>query len=310
MSDCSKDCGCGSNAGKDETPRETVLNPSTEPTTQTKLKVDGMDCADEVAAIKRALKPIRGIRDLKVSLMGGTATIAHDNTVTPRQLIIAVERTGLRASQISGRGESADEQGGAAHRSHLVPVIVSGTFTAISLLLQWQSLLPPYGKAGAALAAVIAGGWLIFPKAIRALRQASLDMNVLMSVAVIGAACIGEWTEAAAVVFLFALSELLEAFSVARARKAVQSLLELTPETALVQRNGQVQEVRVQEVGINEKIIIRSGARVPLDGVVVTGQSDINQAPITGESMPVNKKPGDAIFAGTINGEGSLEARV
>ena len=203
-----------------------------------------------------------------------------------------------------------DEHDHSASRARLVSVIVSAVFTGVSLLFQWQNLFAPYGKVVPAVIAILASGWLILPKAIRALRHFSLDMNVLMSVAVTGAACIGEWTEAAAVVFLFALSELLEGFSVGRARKAIQSLLELAPETALVKRGDQIQEARLEEVKVDETLVIKSGARVPLDGVVTSGESAINQAPITGESMPVEKKSGDTVFAGTINGEGSLEVKV
>ena len=135
-------------------------------------------------------------------------------------------------------------------------------------------------------------------------------MNVLMTVAVIGAAAIGEWSEGAAVAFLFALSELLEAFSLNRARKAVKSLLELSPETALRKEENDFREVRVEEVKVDDIVAVKSGTKVPLDGVVTAGESSINQAPITGESMPVEKKSGDTVFAGTINGEGSLEIRV
>jgi Zn2+/Cd2+-exporting ATPase len=309
MSESCQGCGCGSNGEKNETPRETILNPNVEADAQTTLKVAGMDCADEVAAIERVLQPIGGIREIKVNLMAGTATIAHDGSVTAERLINAIGTAGLKASQARAEANQRMSTKG-SRRAHLVSVIVSGISTGVALLFQWQNLFPPYGKAAAALVAIIVGGWFILPKAIRALRQLSLDMNVLMSVAVVGAACIGEWTEAAAVVFLFALSELLESFSVARARKAIQSLLELTPETALVKRNGQIQEVRVEEVAIDETIVVKSGARVPLDGVVLAGESAVNQAPITGESMPVEKKSGDTIFAGTINGEGSLEAKV
>ncbi len=310
MSESCKSCGCGSNGDKNEAPRETVLNSNAQAETQTTLKVAGMDCPDEVAAIERVLKPIGGIREIKVNLMAGTATIAHDKSVTAEQLIKAIGTAGLKASQARDGVKSEAEHDDDSRTAHLVSVIVSGIFAGISLLFQWQNLFAPYGKAVAALVAIIAGGWFILPKAIRALRQLSLDMNVLMSVAVIGAACIGEWTEAAAVVFLFALSELLESFSVARARKAIQSLLELTPETALVKRNGRIEEVRVEEVATDETIVVKSGARVPLDGIVLSGESAINQAPITGESMPVEKKSGDTIFAGTINREGSLEAKV
>ena len=289
-------------------PPTAIVNPGALAAVQTTLHVAGMDCPDEIAAIERALKPLTGVGEIKVNLMAGTATIAHDQNVTAGQLIKAIGTEGLKASS------SADEPG-AAHgdgsvRTRFISVVLSGVFTGVSLLLQWQQLFAPYGKIAAALVAILASGWLILPKAIRALRHGSLDMNVLMSVAVIGAAAIGEWTEAAAVVFLFALSELLEGFSVGRARRAIQSLLELTPDTALVKRGGQIQEVRVESVTVDETVVIKSGARVPLDGIVILGASAINQAPITGESMPVEKQPGDSVFAGTINGEGSLDIKV
>ena len=242
-----------------------------------------MDCTDEIAAIERALKPLAGVGEVKVNLMAGTATIIHDKSVTPEQLIKAIATAGLKSSPAAGGNESKEEHTADFNKVRVVLVSISGVFTGVSLLLQWQNLFAPYGKAAAAVVAILAGGWFILPKAVRALRHFSLDMNVLMSVAVIGAACIGEWTEAAAVVFLFALSELLEGFSVGRARRAIQSLLELTPDTALVKRGEQIQEVRVEEVKVDETLVIKSGARVPLDGVVTSGESSINQAPITGE---------------------------
>ena len=128
---------------------------------------------------------------------------------------------------------------------------------------------------------MIAGAWFIVPKAIRTLKQKRFDMNVLMTVAVIGAIIIGEWAEAAAVTFLFALSELLESYSVSRGRRAIESLMELSPLTALVKRDGEVTEVDLSEVATDETIVIRSGAKVPLDGIVTAGSSSINQAPIT-----------------------------
>lgn len=304
-------CGHTHDCSKpDEKPHESVLNSGVQANVQTTLYVAGMDCPDEIAAIERALKPLAGVGEVKVSLMAGTATIAHETSVTREQLIKAIGTAGLKASAMTGEHGEEDEHNHSASRARLVAVIISGVFTGISMLFQWQNLFAPYGKVAAAVIAILASGWLILPKAIRALRHFSLDMNVLMSVAVIGAAAIGEWTEAAAVVFLFALSELLEGFSVGRARRAIQSLLELTPETALVRRGDQIQELRVEEVKVDEILIVKSGARVPLDGVVTSGESAINQALITGESMPVEKKSGDTVFAGTINGEGSLEVKV
>ncbi len=307
MSEDCKHCGCNSHARAAE--NKSGMNREVHSGARTILKVAGMDCPDEIAAIERMLKPIEGIDEIRVNLMAGTATIGHDKRVTPERLIQAIGTAGLKAS-LQSDDEADDEHSDGSRRVQLASVIVSGICAGISFLFQWQNLFPPYGKAVAATIAIVAGGWLIFPKALRALRHFSLDMNVLMSVAVIGAAAIGEWTEGAAVVFLFALSELLEGFSVARARRAIQSLLELTPDTALVKRGDQVQEVRVEEVKVDETLVIKSGARVPLDGAVTSGESAINQAPITGESMPVEKKSGDTVFAGTINGEGSLEVKV
>ncbi len=304
-------CGtCCGGHGQNSTKEASLLNADVKASSQTTLRVAGMDCPDEIAAIERALKPLSGVAEVKVNLMAGTATIAHATSVTPEQLIKAIGTAGLKASPMADAHATENEHSDGSGRIRPIAVAVSGVFTGVSLLLQLQNLFMPYGKVAAAVIAILASGWLILPKAIRALRHFSLDMNVLMSVAVLGAAAIGEWTEAAAVVFLFALSELLEGFSVGRARRAIQSLLALTPDTALVKRGEQIQEVRVEEVNVDEILVIKSGARVPLDGVVTTGESAINQAPITGESMPVEKRTGDTVFAGTINGEGSLEAKV
>lgn len=159
--------------------------------------------------------------------------------------------------------------------------------------------------------ATLAGGLLVFPAAWGALKKGRLDMNVLMTVAVTGAWLVGEGAEGAAVVFLFALSELLESWSVGRARRAIASLLTLTPETALArQPDGSFHETPVADVYVDMEIQVSSGESVPLDGEVISGSSSVNQAPITGESVPVDKKPGDVVYAGTINGEGSLKVRV
>ena len=177
--------------------------------------------------------------------------------------------------------------------------------------MQWAGVGPPGLRLLMFGAATLAGAVLVLPGALASLRRLRLDMNVLMTVAVAGAWVIGEQAEGAAVVFLFALAELLESWSVSRARRAVAKLLELAPATALrLGPAGQPEEVPVGEIQVGARILIRSGARLPLDGEVVTGNSAVNQAPVTGESIPVEKGPGDAAFAGTINGEGSLTVRV
>ena len=275
---------------------------------QTLLRVAGMDCADEVEVVNRVLKPLPGVRDVQVNLMAGTVTVAHTAEVSPESLVEALGRNGLRATVANAheRPATASE----AQHGRIISVALSGAFTGLGLALQWLHAEPAVLKLTVFGVAIVAGGWFIAPKALGALRRRSLDMNVLMTVAVAGAMAVSEWGEGAAVVFLFALSELLEAFSVARARRAIQALMELTPETALVKEGESLREVAVTEVAVGRVIAVKSGARVPLDGEVVAGGSAVNQAPITGESMPVEKKPGDGVFAGSINGEGSLDVRV
>lgn len=190
-------------------------------------------------------------------------------------------------------------------------VIASGVLLSLGMALRFLHVGASALHTSLFALATLSGGLLVFPAAFKALQKAKLDMNVLMTVAVTGAWLIGEGAEGAAVVFLFALSELLESWSVGRARRAIASLLKLAPETALVRgKDGALAETDVKQVPVGAEISIRSGARIPLDGKVVEGGSSVNQAPITGESVPVDKKSGDTVFAGTINGEGSLIVQV
>jgi Cd2+/Zn2+-exporting ATPase len=288
------------------TPKNVALNPDASGDKQTTLRVAGMDCADEVEAIQRALKPISGVRELRVNLMAGKVTALHDESVTPALLIQAIGKEGMKASE-EGSSEELDVED--AKRTRQILVGVSGLSTGIGLLVQWSKIAPLFVPNILFGIAIVAGGSLILPKAWRAVRRLALDMNVLMTVAVIGAIAIGEWSEGAAVTFLFALSEALEAFSLARARRAVKALMQLTPETALVKCFDVFQEMPVAQVKVGYTIAVKSGARIPLDGEVISGGSAVNQAPITGESMPVEKKRGDQVFAGSVNGEGSLEIR-
>jgi len=284
-----------------------VLNSEVGASAETTIHVAGVDCSEEVAAIESALKDTGHVREVKVSILSGKATIQHDGELSDTDLIGALTSAGLTAH---AEGDDTEHAEGGKNLK-LISVIASGLLTGLGLLIGWIiDPSPSFLTEVIFSLAIISGAWFIVPKAYRTLKQKRFDMNVLMTVAVIGAVIIGEWEEAAAVTFLFALSELLESYSVSRARRAIQSLMELTPLTALVKRDGEVTEVDLSEVEKNETIIIKSGAKVPLDGIVTSGSSSINQAPITGESLPVEKKSGDQVFAGTINGEGSLEATV
>lgn len=303
------DCCDHEHAHEEQKPSRSTLNEGVAANATTVLRIIGMDCSEEVALIEKALRPMDGVREVRANVVTAKVTVAHDERVTESALIEAIGGAGLKAEPADAR-ESSSEEVNAAQRARWISVGLSAALTALGLLTQWTGLGPEWLRVALFVGAIIAGGWFIFPKAVAAVRRFAPDMNLLMTVAVIGAAIIGEWAEAAAVVFLFALSEMLEAFSVQRARRAIESLLDLTPATALVKRGETFEELAVEQIEIGEIIAIKSGARVPLDGEVVSGASAINQAPITGESMPVEKKAGDTVFAGTINGEGSLEARV
>ncbi len=218
----------------------------------------------------------------------------------------------------AGHDHDDDDHGAGDHAGHdhagsrteSISLMVSGVLVSAGLIGEWTNVLPKTGTAAVSIAAMLAGGWFLLPKAGRAILKLRPDINLLVVIAAIGASVIGEFFEAAAVVFLFGVAEWLEGWADRRARRAVEALLEIAPKTATVNRGGNFVEVPAGEVKIEEVVAVKSGMSIPLDGEVIRGDSAVNQAPITGESVPVDKKPGDTVFAGTINGEGSLEIRV
>ena len=195
-------------------------------------------------------------------------------------------------------------------KAESISLIVSGVLVGGALLLPRIDGLSSWATAATAFAAMLAGGWFLLPKAWRAVLRLRPDINLLVAIAAVGASIIGEWVEAATVVFLFGVAEWLEGWADRRARRAVEALLEIAPKTAAIKRGNQFVETPVGEAKIGDVVAVKSAMRIPLDGEVVAGESAVNQAPITGESVPVDKKSGDQVFAGTINGEGSLEIQV
>lgn len=273
---------------------------------ETIVKVRGMDCGDEVSAIKKALLSIDGINAVEPNLMNAQVRVTHTAKISRQNIIEKISSTGVSVEQAQTLGE---EKFILDQRSLLLAA--SGFFLLAALVLSYLKLIPSWLEQTAYLLSIILGGALVAPKAIRALRTLSLDMNVLMMIATVGALAIREFAEASAVVFLFALAELLESFSLERARRSIHSLLKLVPETALLKvGSADYSETAIDKVAVGEVILVRSGARIPLDGIVAFGKSSVNQAPITGESLPVDKDVGDRVLAGTVNGEGSLEVRV
>jgi Cd2+/Zn2+-exporting ATPase len=264
-----------------------------------------MDCSEEVAAIEKTVKPLAGVLSVRADIVSGKVTVLHDGNVTRSALAAS-----LRQAGVGVREANDDESSSGVGRLRAALVSLSGIATGVGMLLRWLGATDEWAPDSAFLLAIVAGGSLVLPKAIRSLRGRSLDINVLMIVAVAGAVAIGEAAEGAAVVFLFSLSELLESWSVGRARRAIEALMKLAPDTALVRRDGDWKEFPASEVRVGETILIKPGQKSALDGEVVVGHSAMDQSPITGESLPVEKAPGDAVFAGAINAEGALEIRV
>lgn len=269
--------------------------------------VQGMDCDDEVKAVRSALLSLSGVEVVEPSLISSKVRVVHGLSVSESDLARQIESTGLRLRS-SPQGVEG-EKTGLTRRTGLI--FLSGIFLVLGLIL--GQVLTPSALIvrGSYICSILIGSLLVVPKAWRAAKTITLDMNVLMTVATLGALGIGEFAEASSVVFLFALAEWLEGFSLARARHSIQALLKLVPETALLRKENEIfTEVSVSDVPVGSIIRVRSGSRIPLDGIVQAGYSAVNQAPITGESLPVEKKEGSNVLAGTVNGEGSLEVLV
>lgn len=313
-------CGCAANV---EEPLSPVIQ--THMPGQIVFRIHGMDCADEIAALKREVGPLVGEDKLAFDLLNGRMAIdmTPDSALEAR-IEKAVVRAGLRAEPWAEGGTSEAAQ--AEERRRRVQswlTTASGLFAALGFAAHaWLrgGIVAAFEAGEHALGstplpskilyvlAVLCAVRYVAPKAWLAAKRLRPDMNLLMVVAVVGAIGIGAWFEAATVSFFFALALALEAWSLGRARRAVAALMELAPPTARVRlEDGSEKDVSAAEVRVGAHIIVRPGDKVPLDGKVAAGESEVNQAPITGESVPVFKTEGDDVFAGTINGEGALD---
>ncbi len=269
------------------------------------FRVDGLCCGEEAAILERRLRPVSGVEAVTADIVGQRLRVTYDAAVISTNVIVeAVGDTGMRAWL--EHEEPAVEP---ATRTRGLLVLTAGT--ALAGGLAFEALAgPSIWSLAAFVTAAVAGG--IFPgrRALASLRSRVLDINVLMLIAVAGAMLLGEWAEAGTVVCLFAIAQWLESRSMERARAAIRSLMDLSPAEARIRAGDREEMVAVDRVALGAVMSIRPGEKIPLDGVVAAGRSDVNQAPITGESLPAEKGPGDEIFAGTINGHGALEVTV
>ena len=277
------------------------------------LRIRGMDCAEEITLLKCELLPVVGSEDrLGFDVLNGKLTVDRSGTkASEGDILTAIERTGLKAEMWQNEPQTRDELSFWQRHQRPILATVSGLFGLAGLVVQVVAGETEAMSITAIMlysTGIIAGLSMVLPKAWRSLVALRPDMNLLMSVAVVGAVLIGEWFEGATVAFLFSFSLLLESWSVGRARRAIASLMDLSPPKAHLQdHEGNVKDVVPAKVPVGSFVIVRPGEKIPLDGLVRKGSSSVNQAPITGESVAVEKKIGHDVFAGTINGDGLLE---
>ncbi|CAJ3475089.1 cadmium-translocating P-type ATPase [Burkholderia pseudomallei] len=274
------------------------------------FRIMQMDCPTEETLIRKKLGAMSEVAALEFNLMQRMLAVEHVPGAEAG-IAAAIRSLGMTPEQAdagaSGRGAlpaPAD-----APRPWW-PLAVAGVAAAASEAATWLQL-PVWLAAALALAAVATCGLGTYRKGWIALTNGNLNINALMSIAVTGAMAIGQWPEAAMVMVLFTVAELIEARSLDRARNAIQSLMRLAPDTVtLRQPDGTWQPVDAAQVALGAIVRVKPGERIGLDGEIVAGRSTVNQAPITGESLPVEKTEGDAVYAGTINEAGSFEYRV
>ncbi len=278
-----------------------------------RLAVRGMDCAECALHTEEAVRGLPGVREARVYLGAERLDVVYDaNLVDTDQIARAVSRAGYRVEQ---GPESAPANGGTELADHLTALFVA----IVVLIIVIETVGERLGLLDAALmgipswvaiAAILIGGYPIFQKVILALRQQRVTAHALMMLGIIGALTVGEYTAAVVIVFFMRVSDYLEGLTTDRSRKAIRALMRLTPETAHRLRNGGEEDVLVETLRPGDLAIVRPGEQVPADGDVESGTAALDQSPITGESMPVDKGPGSAVFAGTIVHGGALTMRV
>ncbi|MCO8310127.1 heavy metal translocating P-type ATPase [Pseudomonas mandelii] len=273
------------------------------------FRIEAMDCPTEQTLIQNKLGKLSGVQQLEFNLINRVLGVTHDlPSTTP--IIDAIKSLGMHAEPMEQGAEAPASSPKPAEKPWW-PLALSGVGALTAELIHFTDAAPNWVVAVIALISILSGGLGTYKKGWIALKNLNLNINALMSIAVTGAILIGQWPEAAMVMFLFTVAELIEARSLDRARNAIGGLMQMAPEQATVQQaNGSWVAQPVKNIELGARVRVRPGERIGLDGEVVSGNSTIDQAPITGESLPVEKTIGDKVFAGTINQSGSLEYTV
>jgi Cd2+/Zn2+-exporting ATPase len=310
---------CGSACGASVAPTPAPALDIPAGASAARYRIAAMDCPTEETLIRNKLGGMPGVQALQFNLMQRVLTV-HHSLPSLDGVVAAIESLGMKAEPLAtdtaSPGDTADTampvaEAAVQARKPWWPLALAAAAALGAELAHWAGLAEPWLPAAFALVAVALSGITTYRKGWIALRNGNLNINALMSIAVTGALLIGQWPEAAMVMVLFAIAERIEAASLDRARNAIRGLMAMAPEQATVrQADGAWEIVAAASVGIGAVVRLRPGERVALDGRVLRGQSALDQAPITGESVPVDKAVGDALFAGSINQSGELEYTV
>jgi Cd2+/Zn2+-exporting ATPase len=272
------------------------------------LRVEGMDCADESEIIEKKMKSLAGIKNFGINLMSQQVRISYSPSfISAQDIIKAIAETGMTASLLPDRKEK--DKASWKESRQMILLFICGALIVIAFLLELAGLSHQNARFIYGLA-ILTGIYYPARMGFLALKTLTLNIRLLMVIGATGAIFLGLWEEAALLVFIYSLGDVLEAYAVDKARGAIRALMELVPKEALVRRNGSEIILPTEEIEIGDVVIVRPGEKIPMDGKIVAGTSFVDQSSISGESIPAAKKSGDVVFAATINQRGSLEITV
>lgn len=269
------------------------------------MHITDMDCGDCATSIEHILGRKEGILNISVNYAAEKMWVEYDSKVIKHDRIVdQVQSLGYTVE------EKKEEKGWIRENWEMVLSLLAGFFLAVGFFGEMLLEFSSWAALGFYIIAYITGGWDAAKHGVKAALHLSFDIDFLMVVAALGAAALAEWPEGAFLLFLFSLGHALEHYATDRARHAIKALGEITPKTARVQRDGDEIILPVEHLERGDVVILRSGERIPIDGKVIDGESSVDESPITGESIPVEKNTGEEVLAGSVNGDGALEIQV
>ncbi|MDD4170870.1 MAG: heavy metal translocating P-type ATPase [Syntrophomonas sp.] len=274
----------------------------------TTFLIQGLDCADCAAKLEKRIFQVPGVDAAQVIFATSKMIVSHRGDTS--EILTAIEKMGYSGRVDEGYRSRPVRISFWKNNQYVIPTVISLLMLMLGFITE-RMAIPHFVSTAFFLTGIILGGYLPAKNGISMLLNVrELDMNILMTIAVVGAAAIGQFEEATAVVFLFSLGNALQGYTLDKTRNSIRALMDLAPQEALVNRNGIMMTLPVERIMVKDVIIVRPGERIPMDGKVIKGFSSVNQASITGESIPIEKNIGDEVYAGTINERGSLDIEV